>query len=99
MNIYAKKGDKVVFSNPDAGYAPDQESAQKHLEVGKIYTVKRTIPGSWRTTVILKEVPSIGFNSCLFDDINGFTLVELFLYMGATAFLVVVIYNIYLFIF
>jgi len=68
MNIYARKGDKVVFSNPDAGYNPEQKRAREHLKIGKVYTVERTIVSDWRTTVILQEVPDTGFNSSFFDD-------------------------------
>lgn len=68
MNIYARKGDKVIFSNPYAGYTSEQETAREHLEVSKIYTVELAIVGSWHTHVILQEVPGIKFNSSLFDD-------------------------------
>lgn len=37
MNIYAKKGDRVIFSHPKAGYYYDQRTASKYLKLGEIY--------------------------------------------------------------
>ena len=67
MKINAKKGEKVVFANPDAGYARDRETAQKYLNKGQIYTVKRTEVDSHRTRVFLKKVPGVAFNSVMFE--------------------------------
>jgi hypothetical protein len=68
MNIHAKPGAKVVFSNPKAGYPSDQKLAKEHLEVGKTYTVSVTDVDQSRTNVYLKEFPEIAFNSVLFSD-------------------------------
>ena len=68
MNIYAKRGTKVVFAYPTAGYDPDQEQAKTYLEVGKTYTVERTEVHSWITYVYLMEVPGQRFNSVMFDE-------------------------------
>jgi len=66
MSIRAKKGTKIVFSNPNGGY-PDQIAlTAKHLIVGTTYTVERTEVFDWYTNIYLQEVPGIGFNSCLF---------------------------------
>ena len=67
MNIYAETGDKVVFSNPNAGYNGDQEMCKKYLEVGKVYTVEFTEVYSCSTDVCLEEVPGISFNSVMFE--------------------------------
>ena len=67
MNIHAKKGTKVVFSNPSAGYDPDQETARKYLTVGETYTVERTEIHDWCTYVFLEEVPGVAFNSVIFE--------------------------------
>jgi len=40
MDIYAQPGNKVRFTNPNAGYPRDQEIAKKHLKLGKNYTVR-----------------------------------------------------------
>jgi hypothetical protein len=66
MNIYAKEGDKVVCQTLRAGYTNDFE--KKHLEIGKQYTVERTVVYNWRTEVFLKEIPGIAFNSVFFKD-------------------------------
>lgn len=69
MNIYAKRGAKVRFARPDAGYKGDQEMAAEHLTVGGVYTVERTDVGQSHTTVWLQEVPERGFNSVQFTDV------------------------------
>lgn len=68
MDIYAKKGHKVVFANPNSGYVGHQKMARKYLTLGKTYTVEKTAVSPWHTDVYLVEVPGIGFNSVLFED-------------------------------
>jgi hypothetical protein len=68
MNIRAKKGTKVVFSNPNAGYPEQVALAAKHLKAGTTYTVERTEVFDWHTDVYLQEVPDTGFNSCFFEE-------------------------------
>jgi len=71
MNIDAKKGEKVIFTNPDAGYKNDQETAAKHLIVNKEYTVIRTDIDNWHTDVILEEIgEGVMFNSVMFSDVG-----------------------------
>ena len=70
MNIYAKSGDKVVFSYPDNGYDGDREDGKKYLEVGRTYTVVATEIHNWNTDVWLEEVPNVRFNSVLFSDVK-----------------------------
>lgn len=69
MNIYAIEGHKVRCSTFDAGYDSDKKKAQKYLKLDEEYTVDYTIVDSWETTVYLKEVPTIGFNSVFFEDV------------------------------
>lgn len=66
MNIYAKSGDKVIFSFPGSGYEYHQETAKEHLVLNETYTVDYTEVHSWFTEVYLKEVPGVAFNSVLF---------------------------------
>jgi hypothetical protein len=68
MNIYAKNGAKVIYSNPTGGYPADCEDAKKHLKLISIYTVDHTHVGGFDTRVYLKEVEGKCFNSCLFVD-------------------------------
>lgn len=66
MNIYAKKGSKVVFTGKN-GSDWDQQDAQKRLIIGSVYTVKRTDVGNWSSTVEFQEVEG-SYNTVLFDD-------------------------------
>ncbi len=69
MHIYEQPGRKIVFAHPQAGNRADQEIAKKYLKVGETYTVEKTVIGTWATSVYLKEVPKIGFNSMMFDEV------------------------------
>lgn len=71
MNIHAKRGTKIVFAHPKSGYECHQKCAKKHLIEGTAYTVETTVVRGWHTDVYLQEVPDIGFNSVLFDEVNG----------------------------
>ena len=68
MNIYALKGHKVKCETLSAGYDYHKEVAEKHLEVGKEYTVEKTHVDSWHTDVWLQEFPNVKFNSVFFED-------------------------------
>lgn len=70
MNIYARRGSKIVFKNVNAGRDYDQEKAREHLVVGQVYTVEFTEVGGWHTNVYLQEIPNVAFNSVLFEDYN-----------------------------
>jgi hypothetical protein len=70
MNIFTGQGSRVRFSHPDYGYPADQERARRYLVLDNIYTVDEIYAGSFSTTVFLKEVPFIGFNSVLFEDVE-----------------------------
>ena len=67
MDIYAKKGTKIKFTNPNNGRAHDQETAKKHLTVGHDYTVKATDVSDWHTDVFIKEIPGVAFNVVMFE--------------------------------
>ena len=68
MNINAKRGDKVVFSHPNAGTSIHQAIAREHLAEGQAYTVERTEVEFSHTDVFLHEFPDTFFNSVLFSD-------------------------------
>lgn len=68
MNIYAKKGDKVVFTHPNAGNEHHQQLASKYLKLNETYTIDHTDVGGWHTSVYIQEVPDVRFNSVLFED-------------------------------
>ncbi|MCP1306441.1 hypothetical protein [Paenibacillus tyrfis] len=70
MNIYAQKGDKVVFLN-DNGHDWEPEHARKvGLKEGGVYTVECTEVGGCHTDVYLREFPGFGFNSVMFRDLK-----------------------------
>lgn len=70
MNIYAANGTKVTVTKEsiEAGYPSDSLEAKKYLRVGGVYTVNQTVVGGFHTTVYIKEVPLVGFNSVNFED-------------------------------
>jgi len=70
MNIYAEQGHKVIVTTEtiNSGYDSDKELANKHLKIGAVYTVEYTNVGGWHTTVYIKEMPNIAFNSVNFED-------------------------------
>ena len=70
MDIHSKKGTKIKFANPEAGYRPIIEKAKRHLTVGKKYTVSYTVVHNGHTDVYLVEAPGVRFNSSMFDRIG-----------------------------
>jgi hypothetical protein len=68
MNIYALKGHKVKCKTFSAGYDYQKKIAQKHLEVGKEYTIEETQVENSYTDVWLQEFPNVQFNSVFFED-------------------------------
>lgn len=68
MNIFARKGDKVVYCYPGNGYEYDQEVCKKYLTLNGVYTVESTAVGQSHSSVILKEVPNRSFNTVMFSD-------------------------------
>ena len=68
MDIYAKKGTKVIYTGK-GGYDHHKEHANRYLKIGKVYTVNYTDVSAWHTDVYLKEFPNEGFNSAHFEQI------------------------------
>lgn len=75
MNIYAKKGTKVIplFENKEitGGYDGDKKHAMKFLKEGEFYTVDYTEVSSWHTDVFLEEFPGKAFNSVHFAEVDS----------------------------
>lgn len=77
MNIYALKGHKVRFTGK-GGYDSENEFANKHFEVGEIYTVDHTDVGQSSTDVFLEGLMRVAnhgaflqrFNSVMFEDVE-----------------------------
>lgn len=71
MNIYALKGFKVRITGFTGGlHSGDRETTQRHLEIGKEYTVERTKVHSWHTEYYFQEAPDIAFSAFICDDIS-----------------------------
>ncbi len=69
MVIYAKEGTIVQYRYPECGYEDHKITARKHLKLNKCYTVDDVDIGSSYSYVYLKEIPGVGFNSVMFEDI------------------------------
>jgi hypothetical protein len=83
MNIYALKGHKVRCKNLTGGYDSEKDLAKKHLEIGKEYTIEKTIVDNWSTDVWLEEIPDVRFNSVFFER-----LIAAFKHTGNVGFLI-----------
>jgi len=70
MDIYANHGTKVIFDMPTAGYPHHQETALKHLEIGKVYTIDFIEVHSYSTDVYLVGFTQ-HFNSVLFGSLSN----------------------------
>ena len=68
MNVYAHKGDQVVFLGEN-GYELELTQAHKFLKTGKVYTVLRTEVYEWHSYVWLQEIPQVPFNTVQFEDL------------------------------
>lgn len=68
MNIYANRGSSVLVTKETAhnGYDYHKEDVEKYLEIGKLYTVHKTIVHSSSTEVYLMEFPDKKWNSVNF---------------------------------
>jgi hypothetical protein len=71
MDIYSRRGTKVVFCFPQNGYDFDKDIANKCLFVGHIYTVDWIDVHSCSSSVHLVEVPGVSFNTVLFGDLES----------------------------
>lgn len=76
MNIHAKPGDRVVFAFPNNGYPADGRRAAEHLTLGRAYTVERCNIHDFSTSVWLREVPGVSFNSVMFADAGRAALAQ-----------------------
>lgn len=76
MDIYSPAGTKIKYSRPNCGYLWDQVLAAQHLVPRRVYTVEMTDVDHSHTTVYLKEVPGVGFNSVLFENLTMFDKVR-----------------------
>ena len=70
MNIYADRGNTVLVTKETAhnGYDDDKKQVEKHLQIGKLYTIRKTEVHSSSTTVYLQEFPNMTWNSVNFID-------------------------------
>ncbi len=69
MNIYAKRGDKVILSFPESGWPLDQKMlTEGGLVKDGVYTIDHTDVFSSSTNVYLLEFPGVRFNSVNFSD-------------------------------
>lgn len=55
------------FAHPDYGYAGDQRQAAEHLEVGKVYCLRRLDVGRSSSRLELWDFPGIQFNTVMFE--------------------------------
>jgi len=72
MNIYAKSGTKIRYTNESISaerYVGNSDfPASKILTLGDTYTLEVAYAGDSTTEVFLKEFPGIRFNSVLFEE-------------------------------
>ena len=66
---------KLIFTC-NGGYDYQQEKAKKYLKVNNTYTLDYCEVGECMSYVYLKEVRGIGFNSVMFDSIDGEDFLE-----------------------
>ncbi len=72
MDIYAKRGTKIKYCNPNNGHPADQEVGKKYLKLDEVYTVHHRQVYSFHSKVYLNEIGegAVPFNSVLFDDVK-----------------------------
>jgi len=70
MDIYAKRGHRVIVSKQTAhnGYDSQKEDVERLLEIGKIYNVESTKVSQSSTSIVLKQFPDKNWNSVNFID-------------------------------
>lgn len=64
------------FSYPDGGREAERAKALRHLEPGRVYTVRSMQVGQSDTWLELLEVPGGHFSSCLFTPVQSSELEE-----------------------
>ncbi len=70
MNIYANKGSLVLVTKETAhnGYDSQKKDVEEYLQIGKLYTIHKTIVHSSSTEIFLDEFPDKSWNSVNFID-------------------------------
>jgi hypothetical protein len=68
MNIYTLPGNSVYCPTHSGGTPDEIELVKELVEIGKRYTVDRTIVHPWHTDLYLVEFPGIRFNSVFFKN-------------------------------
>ncbi len=73
LDIWAPPGTKVRViydenGEPKNGYTGDKELVKSHLKNDELYTIDSIDVGSSHSSVKLKEIPSIPFNSVCFEQ-------------------------------
>lgn len=66
----AEIGRKVTVTDQSIDFGYDNEIARKHLKVGDIYTIEGMDVQAWSSTLWVREIPGIEFNTVNFVDIN-----------------------------
>lgn len=72
MNIHTEPGERVIVTRQglENGFDYDRKLAKRHLIEGMEYTVEKTKFGEYRTSVFLKEIPRMSFNSVHFENVK-----------------------------
>jgi len=66
--IDLKAGDKIKYTNPEAGYKMDSDLGKEYLTLNTEYTINTIEINSCQTSITLKEIDKvIEFNSVLFS--------------------------------
>ncbi len=71
MSIYTQKGEKVIYLNVNSGLEHDRNEAERLLELGKAYTVKKVSIFRSYSRVYFSEIEyEPGFNTILFQNLE-----------------------------
>jgi hypothetical protein len=66
-------GDYVRYSLPNNGTTDDQYLAESRLTLNAIYQIEHISRGDWCTDLYLEKIPSVSFNSVLFESVKVIT--------------------------
>ena len=69
MDIRAQSGDLVRYINFNAGKLSDLMECDRFLYRGGVYTVDHTEVRRFGSSVYLKDVPGVPFNTVMFEDV------------------------------
>lgn len=70
MSLATNPGSTVIFGFPNSGHDHDIERAARYLVVGEKYTVERLHIGDACSSVYLREIPEMGFNTIQFGNVD-----------------------------